>query len=318
MVGWQSTMIRLARSNTMRRLVQEQQITQQIARRFVGGPDPAAAIARAVQLKRRGLAASLYYLGEYVTAEERIEANVAQLAAAVQGLAAAGLDVHVSVDPTQVGYALSAGLGERNVLRVAELVAATAGEGRRILMLDMEDFPYVQPTLDLHARLARAGLPAAVTLQAYLRRSPADLQSLVEQGATVRLVKGAFAEGNERSWTSRTEILRAYLRFAGRLLSVEARERGVYPVFATHDEKLIAAVTDRVQAAGWPPGSYEFEMLYGVRPDLQDRLVEDGHPVRLYLPFGTEWWPYAARRIGENPGNTLFVAHALWAAMARR
>jgi len=314
---WQSSMIGLARSSAMRRLMQGTQLTQQLAGRFVGGQDASAAVARAIQLKRRGLSASLYYLGEYVTDEHRIEGNVAELNAAVQGLAATDLGVHVSVDPTQVGYARSAALGERNMQRLAELVAGVPGQRQRVLMLDMEDFSYVQPTLDLHARLLQANLPAAITIQAYLHRSAADIDRLIGQGATVRLVKGAFAETKERSWTDRTAISRAYLRLAAKLISAAAQDRGVYPIFATHDEKLIRAIEGMLQAASRPAGTYEFELLYGVRPALQDRLVEDGHAVRLYLPFGTEWWPYAARRVGENPANALFVARALPAALRR-
>jgi proline dehydrogenase len=161
-------------------------------------------------------------------------------------------------------------------------------------------------------------LPVAITVQAYLHRSPQDLARLVENGAMVRLVKGAFAEKKERSWTSKAAICRAYLRAAAQLLSATAREHGVYPVFATHDHTLIRAITTTIRAQGWSAGSYEFEMLYGVRPALQDELVEEGHTVRLYLPFGTEWWPYAARRIGENPANILFVARALRTALLGR
>jgi proline dehydrogenase len=318
MSAWQSTMIYLACNQTVRNVMQGQPLTRQLAGRFVGGRDARSAVTRAVQLKRRGFAASLYYLGEYVTADELIEANVAQVILAAEALAGTELDLHISVDPTQIGYARSAALGERNMRRLAELVVQLPYHGRRIIMLDMEDFSYVQTTIDLHARFAQAGFPVAITIQAYLHRSPADIDSLVGRGATVRLVKGAFCEKKERSWTSKADISRAYLRLAHQLLSSEARERGVFPIFATHDEALIRKITGMVRASGWEAGSYEFEMLYGVRPDLQRTLAEEGHSVRLYLPFGTEWWPYAARRIGERPANALFVLRAMRTALGGR
>ena len=180
-------------------------------------------------------------------------------------------------------------------------------------MLDMEDFFLVPKTLELRARLAKAGCPAAITIQAYLRRSGQDLRGLVEGGAAaIRLVKGAFAGGPGYAWTRRSDISREYLQLATWLLSADARSRGVYPIFATHDEAIIEAVIGVAERNRWPRDEYEFEMLYGVRMPLQARIVAEGRRLRLYLPFGSEWWPYTVRRIGENPANARFVLSALW------
>jgi proline dehydrogenase len=265
-------------------------------------------------LGARKIASSLYYLGEYVESPAAIEENVAQIAEAIRQLDRSPWDVQISIDPTQIGYVHSDALGEANALRIARLAAAKPTASRRpLLMLDMEDFFLVQKTLDLRARLARDGCPTAITIQAYLRRSGQDLRDLVEGGATViRLVKGAFTESAGRAWTVHSDITRSYFELATYLLSADARSRGVYPVFATHDESLIEAIAGMAEQNRWPGDGYEFEMLYGVRMPLQERIAAKGRRLRLYLPFGTEWWPYTVRRIGENPANARFVLSAVW------
>ncbi len=179
-------------------------------------------------------------------------------------------------------------------------------------MLDMEDFSVVQKTLDLRARMAEAGYPAGITIQAYLHRSEQDVRGLIEDGAVaIRLVKGAFSESRDRAWTSRADINREFLRRATELLSAQAKERGVYPVFATHNDEMIAAVIGLAERNRRTKDEYEFEMLLGVRAPRQRELVAEGYRLRLYLPFGTDWWPYTVRRIGENPANLRFVVNAL-------
>jgi proline dehydrogenase len=270
-----------------------------------------AAILKAASLKEKGFRASLYYLGEYVDDERLIEENVTQITTVAHRLGQAGLDVHLSVDPTQIGYTLSDEIGQQNALRIGQVISQQSSHGRNVLMLDMEDFSYVQKTLDLHTRLSQAGIPMAITIQAYLHRSEADIRQLMQNGASVRLVKGAFAEKKERALVRKADINRNYIHLAKLLLSPEAQERGVYPIFATHDEQMLEAIQPTLREYQWAIDSFEFEMLYGVRPPLQQRLTEDGYTVRLYLPFGIEWWPYTARRIGENPANALFIWQAL-------
>jgi proline dehydrogenase len=314
---WQKAMIGLARNAALERFMQGSPFFSELADRFVGGPNADTATARARELAGRGIRASLFYLGEYVSDPRLIEETVAEQVRIAERLAQAGLDVHVSVDPTQIGYSLSEASGQANALRIARAIAEqpapghTGGPVRRTLMLDMEDFSIVQRTIELHNRLREAGLPVAITIQAYLYRSEEDIERLVEQGATVRLVKGAFAESAGRAFTHRRDIDAAYLRLATRLLSPPAKERGVYPAFGTHDERLIATIRSLAQHQGWTPERYEFEMLYGVRRPLQQAIVNEGSRLRLYLPFGKAWWPYTVRRIGENPANLRFVLKAL-------
>lgn len=178
-------------------------------------------------------------------------------------------------------------------------------------MLDMEDSSVTDFTLELHDRLQADALPAAVTVQAYLHRTEADLHRLVASGSWVRLVKGALAEPAATAARDRAEIDERYRRGIEILLSPAARENGCYPSIATHDLRMIAHATAVAGRHGRGPDEFEFELLYGVRPDLAAELVRRGYRVRQYLPFGTEWFPYAVRRIGESPGNVRFVAAAL-------
>jgi proline dehydrogenase len=310
---WQSAMIRLARSKSITRLMQGNSLMRGLAGRFVGGDSTAAAVRRSTELNGKTITTSLYFLGEYIESPTAIEENVAQLTAAIEQLGRSNLDVHISIDPTQIGYAHSDALGEANALRLGKLIAAQPAAGRRRLaMLDMEDFSFVQKTIDLRARMAEAVYPAGITIQAYLHRSGKDIRDLVENGAAaIRLVKGAFSEISDHAWASRTEIQREFLRQAAVLLSDEAKARGVYPIFATHDNEMIAAVLELARQNQRSKDEYEFEMLLGVGAALQQKLTAEGYRLRLYLPFGTDWWPYTVRRIGENPANLRFVVNAL-------
>ena len=313
MALWQSTMIRLARSKSITSLMQGNRLMRGLAGRFVGGDSTAAAVRRSAELNSLAITTSLYYLGEYVESPAAIEENVAQLIASIEQLGQSNLDVHISIDPTQIGYAHSDALGEANALRLGKMIAAQPAAGRRRLaMLDMEDFSVVQKTLDLRARMAEAGYPTGITIQAYLHRSGKDIRDLVESGAAaIRLVKGAFAESRDHAWTSRMEINREFLLQAAVLLSAGAKARGVYPIFATHDEQMILAVIELAERNQRSKDEYEFEMLLGVGAPRQQKLTAEGYRLRFYLPFGTDWWPYTVRRIGENPANVRFVVNAL-------
>ncbi len=178
-------------------------------------------------------------------------------------------------------------------------------------MIDMEDAGVTDATLNLYRTLRAEQLPVAVTIQAYLHRTRTDLDGLVQAGAWVRLVKGAFAEPSGVAVRSVPDRDSRYRQAAALLLSRTARESGVYPAFATHDHRLIEEIITQAEAHDWPRDAYEFELLYGVRPELQRDLARRGHRVRAYLPFGTDWFPYAIRRVGESPRNLRFVASTL-------
>ncbi|MCG8509199.1 MAG: proline dehydrogenase family protein [Rhodospirillales bacterium] len=308
---WQGAMIGLARSGAITRFMQDYAPTSRLASRFVGGAEVGGFIETAKKLRISKLSTSAFFLGEYVTDPGKIEANIEGILAAIAEVDGSAVDLHVSIDPSQIGYAIDDGLGEENAVRIAEALAAKTGSGRKTLMLDMEDHSYVSKTIALHDKLIDSGFPTAITLQAYLRRSAGDLHALVSKGAMVRLVKGAFVGDSGIAFRSRKEIDASYRRLGSMLLSEEAKNAGVRPVFGTHDHLIIEALCAETREVGWRQGDYEFEMLYGVRPALQRTLADAGEAVRLYLPFGRDWWPYAVRRVGESPRNAWLVFKAL-------
>lgn len=308
---FQKTAIALARSPGIGRSMRALATRTSLARRFVGGADIAGAVRTALRLREvHGIRASLFYLGEYVAEPAAIEHNAGQAVLACAALGQAGLDVHVSIDPTAIGYMHSDALGRENALRIAGAARQAAGGGRDWVVLDMEDSAIRDRTCALHRELLQAGLPAGLTLQARRRRTPEDLAWAIGQRTSLRLVKGAFPE-RALDHQGRDRIDQAYLDAASIMLSPAARQTGFLPVFGTHDDRLAGAVMALARERGWAPDDFEFEMLYGVRPDWQLALRRLGYNVRVYLPFGADWWPYAIRRVGENPRNAWLLARAL-------
>jgi len=309
---WQESMIGLARSERAKQVMQRLAGRTVLARRFAVIGNGGTAIATARRLHDDlGISASLCYLGEYVDDATAIRRTVEASIDVAGLLGAAGLDVNVSIDPTAIGHLRGEDTFQRNAERIGQAVADAAGDAGGRLMLDMEDLALVEPTLRALRRLLAKGLPAAITLQARLLRTRADVRDLVHLRTAVRLVKGAFPLGPEHDHQGRDAITREYLSLAAMMLAPEARDAGFRPVFATHDDAILRSVARLASRNGWPKAAYEFEFLYGVRPDWQQKLRASGHSVRVYVPFGTDWWPYAVRRIGENPRNALLLGRAL-------
>jgi proline dehydrogenase len=306
---WQRAMIALARSAQVKRLLQGPIGRSLLAQRFVGRATAEEAVVAAAGLRaQQGITSSLFYLGEYVDDVSRTAEAVRQSCNVARLLADAGLDVHVSIDPTAVGYMTSDALAKENAEEIGRVIATQPTTSRKCLMLDMEDLDLLEPTLDLHRHLVSIGVPSGVTLQARLRRTPSDLAPLLQTSSYVRLVKGAFPLGPQHDHQGRSAINEAFVALAGRMLSPEARAARMYPSFATHDEVLVEHVIKLAAEHGWTVDEYEIECLYGVRPQWQCALRRRGIHVRVYLPFGTDWWAYVLRRVGERPQNILQVA----------
>lgn len=308
-------MIRLARSHRVKTWAQSSRAGTALATRYVAGSNVVEGVTCAAQLFRiKQIRASLFYLGEYVDTSELVAENVAAKIAIAKALGEAGLDVHVSVDPTQIGHQIDPAISRQNAFRIAEAIAAASQghEGNHMLMLDMEDQGVTDATLALHNDIRAAGLPVAVTLQAYLKRTANDMKSLVASGATVRLVKGAFAAGHDVAYTTRRDVKSNSRNLIDLMFSNEAKATGFKPVIATHDDELQQYASQRAKAQGWVKGmDYEFEMLLGVRSELAEWQASNGERVRLYTPFGNDWWPHAMRRIGENPANGMLLARSI-------
>jgi len=312
---WQMTMIKLARSQRVKAWAQSSRAGTALATRYVAGINVVEGVASATRLLRnKQIRASLFYLGEYVDTPQLVAQNVAAKIAVATALGDAGLDVHVSVDPTQIGHQLNPAIARQNAFRIAEAIALASRShaGSHMLMLDMEDQGVTDATLTLHNDIRAAGLPVAVTLQAYLKRSASDMNSLIASGATVRLVKGAFAAGDDVAYTTRREVKSNSRNLINLMFSKDAKATGFKPIIATHDDELQQYASQRAKEQGWVKGvEYEFEMLLGVRSELAELQASNGERVRLYTPFGSDWWPHAMRRIGENPANGMLLARSL-------
>jgi proline dehydrogenase len=308
-------MISLARNDFVKRFIQDRATMSALSKKFVGGQNVSAVIEKARTLKSKGFSSSLFNLGEYIESMEVIAQTVSELKSIVKHLAESQLDVHISVDPTQIGYQLNNKICHQHAFDLANEVKTAVKKinlsNRSFLMLDMEDATVTQATIDLYKGLRSGLFPAAITLQAYLHRTESDLKKIIQMGGAVRLVKGAFAEGKNIAFTNRKEIDNNFINLTDIMLSKDARKAGFYPMFATHDDRMIDHIINVASSRKWKKNEYEFEMLYGVRSGYQRQLVRSGEQLRLYLPFGTDWWPYAVRRVGESPKNAKFLIRSL-------
>lgn len=305
-------MIFLATHQGIKILIQKTFVAALLAKRFVGGENENAVVAKGLELKAQNLLVSFFHLGEYVTDTAIVDQTLTSLRKTMVHAREAGLDLHLSIDPTQAGLIQGTYECQQNLTRLARFIKSLERPGNLdVLMIDMEDASVTQSTLNIFHHLIQEGLPAAITLQACLFQTPNDLKSVIESGGMVRLVKGAFVENNHIAHTRKNKIDQTYLSLAKEMLHPDAIENGFYPVFATHDHRLIQEILKTTRKNQISPDQYEFEMLFGVRPKLQQELVQKGCRVRLYLPYGKDFWPYAVRRIGENPKNMKFLIKSL-------
>lgn len=312
---WQKLMIRVARANRIRSVIESRLATADLVGRYTAGSSPSTGVQRAQILSSRRLRSSLFFAGEYVRDVERIASNVRATLELVQLLAAAGLDLHVSVDPTAIGYLVDADLCAENAVRIATTICSAGQKrpGMHCLMLDMEDESLVDFTIALHDRLKSLSLPVALTLQAYLRRTQKDLQREIELGSSIRLVKGAFAAGSATAYTGRRRVSEQYRELTALMLSEAVAHPAFYPIFATHDDSIYCEIAELANAHGLPKERFEFEMLMGVKPELANSLAGRGYTVRLYVPCGPDWWGYVNRGLGESPRNAVLLLKAICA-----
>ena len=309
---WQKFMIYLARNEKIKLFFQSRKKLSQLASKFVGGKDESEALTKNLSLKDENICASLFFLGEYVSDLKVVEKTIDSLMKITKMLSKSRLDIHISVDPTQIGLQIDKSICFSNLIKLAENIRENSTEkhnriNKCFLMIDMEDGSVCDDTITLYNQLLEKDLPVGITLQAYLYRTESDLQKTIDAGGNVRLVKGAFAEHRKIALTSKKEINQAFYSQSKMMLSVEAKTKGFYPIFATHDDKMIDKINKIASENNWAKDDYEFEMLYGVRVDYQKELVNGGYKLRLYLPYGKDWWPYAIRRVGENPKNIKYL-----------
>ena len=290
----------LSERRGMYNFVRRNGLARRFASRFVAGEEVEDGVRAAKELSRRGITASLDLLGESVTAEAEAAAARDQYLRMLDRMAESGVEVNVSVKLTGMGLDISEDLCEANMVRILEKAQALGG----FVRLDMEGSDYTQRTLDffrdrLYPRFAGH---CGVVIQSMLRRSQQDIEDLIAMKARVRLCKGAYLEPPSVAYPDKGDVDRSYVRLMERLL-----REGNYPGLATHDEAIIRHARELVKRENIDPRRYEFQMLYGVRRDLQDRLRQAGHHMRVYIPFGTQWYPYLMRRLAERPANIAFL-----------
>ena len=277
-------------------------ILRRLPYRFVAGTTLDQAVDAVRRLNAEGAMATLDVLGESVTDRETALRAADEYVATIERIATERLDANVSLKLTQMGLDVSEDLCLEAVGRVAE-----AGRRRGIFVrIDMESHAYVDRTLDLARRLRADRHDVGVVIQSYLRRSEADVERLASERVRVRVCKGAYAEPPDVAFQDRGDVDASFVALCARLLDADA-----YPAVATHDPAMIEAVSAYVSERGVGLDRFEFQMLYGIRRDLQRQLIARGHLVRIYVPFGTEWFPYFMRRLAERPANVLFVLRSL-------
>jgi len=277
-----------------------------LAKRFVAGETITAALSAVRELNAAGLTASLDFLGENVTNQEEAKRTRDVYLRLLDEIARTRTRANISVKLTALGLACDKNLCVAYVNDITERAARNADPFVRI---DMESSAFTQKTLEIFEQIHADHANIGPVIQAYLKRSPADLQRLIDLGARVRLCKGAYREPSAVAHRDMNVIRRSYMLMAQALLS-----RGVYPGIATHDERLIRAVCSYACEKGILPDRFEFQMLYGVRPKRQRMLAAQGYAVRVYVPFGTHWAEYFRRRIMERRENAFF---ALWSLFTK-
>jgi proline dehydrogenase len=279
-------------------------IGRAVALRFVAGEDLSQALDVIRKLNAAGSTVSIDHLGENVTDLDQAKAATEVTLRALDAIEAESLKANVSIKLTQLGLDVDREAALANV----EQIVARAATARTTVTLDMEDHRYTDRTIDTCVALA-AEHPGVIgtVVQAYLHRTPEDLDRLIEARVHVRLCKGAYKEPRAIAYASKADVDAAYARLAVRLLSSES-----YAMIATHDERLVRHAMRQAHALQRPRDTFEFQMLYGVRRELQRELVAEDFSVRVYVPFGTQWYPYLMRRVAERPANIRFFLEALF------
>ena len=290
----------------LRSVAERSRIGRRLSGRFVAGMSVEDALAATAATTAKGMSVSVDNLGENVTNLDEARESAHLYHEMIDELTNRRLNANVSLKLTHMGLDVD----EKVSRTIVNEVVAHAAKQNNFVRIDMEGSPYTQKTLDivreLHRTPGNAGHVGAV-IQAYLHRSRKDVEELCAEGIRIRLCKGAYKEPAEIAYQDKAEVDANFVTLMQIML-----ESGVYHGIATHDPKMIDATIDFAKRENISPKSFEFQMLYGVRRDLQEQLVRDGWGMRVYIPFGTEWYPYLMRRLAERPANALFILKNLF------
>jgi proline dehydrogenase len=297
----------LSRSEQVKKLVSTMPVSAGIVRSYVPGETNATAADATAALAEDGLLVTLDFLGEDTLDAEQADATVAAYVDVLQELSARGLTrgAEVSVKLSAIGQFLPE-VGHKTALENARTICRAARNAGTTVTLDMEDHTTTDSTLSILRELRKDFPETGAVLQAMLHRTEADCRALAHEGSRVRLCKGAYLEPEDVAFQDRLEVDKSYIRCLKVLLAGEG-----YPMIATHDPRMVEIAGSLASRYGRTPGSYEFQMLYGIRPEEQRRLAGNGERVRVYVPYGTEWYGYLMRRLAERPQNLSFFVRSL-------
>jgi proline dehydrogenase len=300
-----STFIALSGNSRLRRFAEQSSLGRRMSARFVAGFRIEDAMSSARVLGAQGLAATLDSLGENITSPSQARQAAQRYHWLLDALAQSKLNANVSLKLTQMGMDLSPDLA----FEIVSALVSHAAKNGNFVRVDMEGSAFTQPTIDLVRRLH--SIPeirghVGIVIQAYLRRSADDIATLLADGIRIRLCKGAYDEPPAVAFPDKKDVDLNFIALMKALL-----KSGTFHGIATHDEAMIAATKEFARTERIDPASFEFQMLYGVRRDLQRSLIKEGYGVRVYVPFGEEWYPYFMRRLAERPANVLFLARNL-------
>jgi len=299
--------VRLSENPSLRNFAERSSLGRRVSGRFVAGTGIADAVRATEAINRAGMSVTIDNLGENVTNPDEARHSAQLYHQILDAISANHLNANISLKLTHMGLDVDEKLA-RDI--VSGLVAKAASMNRPgFVRVDMEGSPYTQRTLDfvheLHRMPGNANSVGTV-IQAYLKRSENDVEKLLAESIRIRLCKGAYKESPEIAFAAKSDVDANYVKLMKVLM-----KSGIYHGLATHDEKIVHQAEAFATSEKLSPDSFEFQMLYGIRRDLQQSLVRKGWRVRIYIPFGTEWYPYFMRRLGERPANVLFIARNL-------
>lgn len=292
------TLLYLAQNNNLRNFVISNRLTRNVSRRFVAGEVLDEAIQVTRVLNQRGMHVSLDHLGENISDAQEARLADRDYITILDTIKQTGIDANISIKLTALGLDISQELCEQNVCNILE----AAQKYPIFVRIDMEGSAYTERTVDITLRMHKQFEHVGTVIQSCLYRSKKDIEQLIVQGVRVRLVKGAYKEPKTIAFQNKSEVDHSYVQLMMLLLA-----KGNYPAIATHDESIINATCKYARDHGIGKEAFEFQMLYGIRRDLQEKLVSQGYNMRIYVPYGSQWYPYLMRRMAERPANLVFV-----------
>ena len=292
-----NSLLYLAQNPRMKEFVTHNRVARGVVRRFVAGETLEDAIEATRALNQRGMQVALDLLGENVTNAQEVYAATDDYIHALDLIKKTDVNANISIKLTALGLDISNDLCDENLRTILD----HAREPNIFICVDMEGSLYTERTVDTVLRMRKRYDMLGTVIQSYLYRSNRDLEQLITQGVRIRLVKGAYREEESVAYQEKYDVDKNYLQLMGMLLA-----RGNFPAIASHDERIITATCKYARDHGISKSSFEFQMLYGIRRDLQEKLVNQGYNVRVYVPYGSQWYPYLMRRMAERPANLMF------------